>query len=64
MNDPNNNVEGSVRRAFELLIQMREHRQATQLLHLANSYLRMLLSTDAGGTPVVVSIRTVRIRQP
>lgn len=64
MNRPQSNVEGSLRKAFELLIQMRGHREATQLLNLANSYLRMLLSSDAGGTPVVVSIRTVRIRQP
>jgi hypothetical protein len=56
-------IERSVRRAFELLIQIRGHRQASRLLELANSYMRMLIHGDQDCVPVVVSIRAVRIRE-
>lgn len=58
------NVETSLRSAFELLIQMRGHKEAGRLLRLANSYLRVLLSVGDESTPVVVSVRTVKIREP
>ena len=64
MNQPHKSVEASVRRAFESLIQIREHRHATRLLALANSYLRMLIHAEQDCVPIVVSIRTVRIREP
>jgi hypothetical protein len=64
VNQPQRSVEMSVRRAFELLIQIREHRHATRLLAFANTYLRMLIDADQDCVPIVVSIRTVKIREP
>ncbi|MGH9358243.1 MAG: hypothetical protein ACRD22_14350 [Terriglobia bacterium] len=57
-------VENSIRKAFELLLEIRGHRRAGQLLDLANSYLRLLASGDSECLPVVTSIRAVRIREP
>lgn len=64
MNQTQNSVETSIRKAFELLIQIRGHRQAGHLLNLANSYLRMLVNSESNSTPLIVSVRTVRIREP
>ena len=64
MNQPHKSVETSLRRAFELLIQIREHRHASRLLALANTYLRMLVHAEQDCVPIVVSIRTVKIRKP
>lgn len=64
MNQAQNSVENAIQKAFSLLIQIREKRQASRLLELANSYLHMLAHTDAASMPVVVSIRSVRIREP
>ncbi|MGH9445446.1 MAG: hypothetical protein ACRD3O_06955 [Terriglobia bacterium] len=65
MNQTPKSVDQSVRKAFELLIQIRSHRHAGRLLDLANNYLRML--THAGTAecvPIMVTVRTVRIREP
>ncbi len=64
MNQTHNSVENSIRKAFELLLEIRGHRQAGQLLNLANSYLRLLASGHSDCMPVVTSIRAVRIREP
>jgi hypothetical protein len=64
MNQTHNSVEASIRKAFELLIQIRGHRQADRLLALANGYLRTLLHSTPESTPIMVSIRAVRIREP
>ncbi|HEX5481177.1 MAG TPA: hypothetical protein VFZ08_00970 [Terriglobia bacterium] len=64
MNQPHNSIETSIRKAFELLIQIRGHRQAGHLLDLANSYLHVLASRESQCTPIVVSVRMVRIREP
>jgi len=64
MNQTQNSIENSIRKAFELLLEIRGHRRAGQLLDLANGYLRLLASGDADFLPVVTSIRAVRIREP
>jgi hypothetical protein len=64
VNQSHKSVEISVRKAFELLIQIRGHRHATRLLALANSYLRMLIHSEQDCVPIVVSIRTVKIPEP
>jgi hypothetical protein len=64
VNQSHKSVETSVRKGFELLIQIREHRHASRLLALANSYLRMLVHADQDCVPIVVSIRTVKIPEP
>ncbi len=58
-------IEASIQKAFGLLLEIRGHDNAGHLLHLAVAFLSMLLH-DAGRTasPVVVSVNTVRIRQP
>jgi len=58
-------LEASMQKAFGLLLELRGHRDAGHLVHLAVAFLTMLLQ-DAGRTtsPVVVSVNTVRIRQP
>jgi hypothetical protein len=58
-------LEASIQRAFGLLLEIRGHRNAGHLLHLAVTFLNLLLR-DAGRTesPVVVSIQAVRIREP
>jgi hypothetical protein len=64
VNQSHRSVEVSVRKAFELLIEIRGHRQASRLLALANSYLRMLIHAEQDCVPIVVSIRTVKIPEP
>ncbi|HLI31063.1 MAG TPA: hypothetical protein VKV79_08200 [Terriglobia bacterium] len=64
MNQTHNSVENSIRKAFELLLEIRGHRHAEHLLDLANGYLRLLASRDSACLPVVTSIRAVRIREP
>ena len=64
MNQRHKSIEISVRKAFELLIQIRGHRQASRLLALANGYLRMLIHAEQDCVPIVVSIRTVKIPEP
>jgi hypothetical protein len=64
VNQPHKSVETSIRKAFELLIQIRGHRQASRLLALANAYLRTLILAEQDCVPIVVSIRTVKIREP
>ena len=58
-------LEASTQKAFGLLLEIRGHRDAGHLLHLAVAFLNMLLQ-DAGqaASPVMVSIHAVRIRQP
>ncbi len=64
MSQTQNSIENAIQRAFSLLIQIREKRHASRLLDLANSYLHMLAKTDTASMPVVVSVRSVRIREP
>ncbi len=64
MNKTHKSVERSIRKAFELLLEIRGQRQAERLLDLANGYLRMLVRTEQDCLPVVTSIRAVRIREP
>ncbi len=65
MNRQESSLEASIQKAFGLLLEIRGHSDAGHLLHLAIAFLTMLLQ-DAGRTtsPVVVSVNTVRIRQP
>ncbi|MGH9326132.1 MAG: hypothetical protein ACRD2B_05520 [Terriglobia bacterium] len=64
MDQTQNSIETAIQKAFSLLIQIREKRHANRLLELANTYLHMLANTDPASTPVVVSVRSVRIREP
>jgi hypothetical protein len=64
VNQRHKSIEISVRKAFELLIQIRGHRHAGRLLALANGYLRMLIHAEQDCVPIVVSIRTVKIPEP
>ncbi|MGH9354865.1 MAG: hypothetical protein ACRD10_01910 [Terriglobia bacterium] len=64
MNQTHTSVENSIRKAFELLLQIRGHRQAGQLLDLANGYLRLLAAGETDCLTVITSIRAVRIREP
>ncbi len=57
--------EASIQKAFGLLLEIRGHRDAGHLLHLAVAFLNMLLQdADPTASPVVVSIHAVRIREP
>jgi len=65
MNRQESALEVSIRKAFGLLLEIRGHRNAGHLLHLAVAFLNTLLKdADETASPVVVSIRTVRIREP
>lgn len=64
MKQQSGNSEGALHKAFELLIQIKGHRQAPRLLNLANDYLGLLLKSESAEDALVVSICTVRIRQP
>ena len=64
MNQTHASIENSIRKAFELLLQIRGHRQAGHLLDLANGYLRLLAGGDTDCLLVVTSVRAVRIREP
>ena len=58
-------LEASIQKAFGLLLEIRGHRNAGHLLHLAVAFLRMLLQdADQTLSPFMVSIRAVRVRQP
>ncbi len=58
-------LEASIRKAFGLLLEIRGHRDAGHLLHLAVVFLNMLVKdADQTASPIMVSIRTVRIREP
>jgi hypothetical protein len=58
-------LEASIQKAFGLLLEMRGHRNAGHLLHLAVVFLNMLLQHGNQTTsPVTVSIQAVRIREP
>ena len=58
-------LEASIQQAFGLLLEIRGHRNAGHLLHLAVSFLNMLLQdADQTASPITVSIQAVRIREP
>ena len=58
-------LEASIQKAFGLLLEIRGHRNAGHLLHLAVAFLNMLLHDgDQTASPVTVSIQAVRIREP
>ena len=58
-------LEASIQKAFGLLLEIRGHRNAGHLLHLAVSFLNMLLQdADQPASPITVSIQAVRIREP
>ena len=58
-------LEASIQKAFGLLLEMRGHRNAGHLLHLAVVFLNMLLQhADETASPVTVSIQAVRICEP
>jgi hypothetical protein len=58
-------LEASIQKAFGLLLEMRGHRNANHLLHLAVAFLNILLQDgDHTASPVTVSIQAVRIREP
>ena len=58
-------LEASIQKAFGLLLEMRGHRNASHLLHLAVVFLNMLLQHgDQTASPLTVSIQAVRIREP
>ena len=57
-------LEALVRRAFDLLLEIRQHPQAPRLLTQAIGYLQLLVKEgEADSGPVVVCVRTVRIRR-
>lgn len=57
-------VEPMVRKAFELLLEIRAHPEAYRLLALAIGFLKTLArKTDGDTQPVVVAIQAVRIRE-
>jgi len=58
-------LEASIQKAFGLLLEIRGRRNAGHLLHLAVSFLNMLLQdADQTASPITVSIQAVRIREP
>ena len=57
-------VETLVREAFSLLLDLRSQPEAGRLLSQARSFLDMLgKQKEADETPIVVSIRAVKIRK-
>ena len=64
MNRRSHSVEAKVREAFELLLELRSHPDASRMLSIANSFLDMLLRQEGtDGPPVVISVKAVRIRR-
>ncbi len=65
MNRQPASVEGLVRKAFGLLLEIRQHREAGHLLDLAVTFLNLLLQdAERQASPIVVSIQAVRLREP
>ncbi len=61
---PSPSVEAMVRHAFGLLLEIRSRRQAKSLLTQAIAFLRLLLEEPSAQTsPLVISVRAVRIRE-
>ena len=61
---PSPSVEAMVRHAFGLLLEIRSQKEAKSLLTQAIAFLRLLLEeARPQTTPLVVSVRAVRIRE-
>jgi len=57
-------LEGLVRHAFDLLLELRGHQEAHILLTQAVAYLKILLrERGAGAQPIVISVQALRIRE-
>ena len=64
MSRQNPSVESMVRKAFELLLELRAHPEAHRLLSLAIGFLKTLVrDTDREALPVMVAVQAVRIRK-
>ncbi|GEM_PF-1491920 len=58
-------IDWNFRRAFDLLLKMRQHDQAEQILGQMVGYMRTLLrETDGESPPIIVSVQAIRLRQP
>jgi hypothetical protein len=58
-------IDLNFRKAFDLLLKMRQHQQAEQILGYMVGYMKTLLrQTDAESPPVIVSVQAIRLRQP
>lgn len=65
MNQRSHAVEKLVREAFNSVLELRAHPDASRMLTLANAFLEMLLrQTGSDQPPLVVSVKAVRIRKP
>ncbi len=57
-------TEALVRKCFDLLVELRGHREAPRLLTKAIAFLHTLTRhSEAGEIPVLVSVRVVRVRK-
>lgn len=58
-------IEWNFRKAFDLLLKMRQQEQAEQILGQMVGYMRTLLrETDRESNPIIVSVHAIRLRQP
>ncbi len=64
MGQPRNPTEPLVRRCFDLLVELRRHREAPRLLTKAIAFLQTLnQDSEPGDVPVLLTVRVVRARK-
>ena len=57
-------TEWNFRKAFDLLLKMRRHEQAEQILGQMVGYMKTVLrETDGESPPIIVSVQAIRLRQ-
>jgi hypothetical protein len=57
-------IESNFRKAFDLLLKIRQHERSTQILGQLVGYMRIVLrESDAESPPIIISVQAVRIRQ-
>ncbi|MGH9432587.1 MAG: hypothetical protein ACRD3T_13680 [Terriglobia bacterium] len=65
MNGEGPSIDWHFRRAFDLLLRMRQHEQSEQILAQLVEYMRTLLRETDGDFPaIIVSVQAIRLRQP
>ncbi len=65
MSRASSSIDTMVRRAFDLLLELREQADGRRQLTLAIEFLETLARhADARGAPVVVSVQAFRVRRP
>ncbi|HUY14876.1 MAG TPA: hypothetical protein VMX16_14780 [Terriglobia bacterium] len=57
-------MDWNFRKAFDLLIRIRQHEQAEQMLGQMLGYMKTLLrETEGESPPIIVSVQAIRLRQ-